>query len=860
MESVARQWKLEAEAARLGAERLRENTRKDESREYASGTVWGRWLVNKQILDVAAFIKAKRSRLTQGKAQQGGIKLIDVIMLIEPEVLAAIAAKRTLDLIGVGKDNKGRPKNTYTKVCATIGAAVEAEGRFMWYEHVAHKDWKAVKAQYFKPTTGTRQKEVISKTMMKRRGYVWKKWTEAKRVQVGAFLLDAIAHTAKWFEHKRLNHKGKYSYHLVEMSDELRNLKDHLMAVAELQAPLAWPMVCEPADWDLSTKKGGYLTNELRQGFSLIRGQRCTPTLGEQPQHWLNMLNTLQKVGYRVNPITYKLAKQLEERQLDLDSFIMRENEVPIPRPDTDDPDVIFQWRKDRTEQENRNAALKGKRYRTLETMMIARRFADEEVFYIPWSFDYRGRVYPLVSFMSPQGTGLEKSLYLFKDAQPVTFRTKYWLAIHLANTAGMDKLPMNERVQWVKDNLTIIKAIAEDPLGNLGVLESFDDPWSGVAACYEFYHCVVLKDKAHTDLPIATDATCSGLQHLSAMTLDEGTATLVNVKPGASPQDAYKAVLKRTLELLREPSPELCKWAYDKNRKALKAFYKDLLKHILFGCDLPDAPTYIEMARPDLADWGEEVGRKLAKRVVMTVPYAATPHSNRGYIREAIVGYEQSREKQIYAELNRLLTKEEKRRPSGQDLTIYTKVMLAAMEEVVPGPIKVMNWIKEQIGEYFTENPDGTVEWDTPSGFHVKQDKRHLEITQVRTQLLGNVVANKVAVGEKGVNKDKHRNCSAPNFIHSMDAALLHLSFAGYDKPFTLIHDSILTTATDMHYMAKVIRERFAEIYSKDEKGLIPLQAFAQVIGVKTAADHLINLEKGLDISTVKESTYFFC
>ena len=557
--------------------------------------------------------------------------------------------------------------------------------------------------------------------------------------------------------------------------------------------------------------------------------------------------------------MTYKLAIQLEARELDLGSFVMRDNEQPIPRPDTTDKDLLFNWRKDRTEQENRNAALKGKRYRTLETLMIARRFVGEDTFYIPWSFDYRGRVYPLVSFMSPQGTDIEKSLYLFKDAQPVNEHTSKWLARHLANTAGQDKLSMEEKVDWVKDHEDVIKAIAEDPLGNLSELEAFDDPWSGVAACHEYYHVVMLKDKAHTDLPIATDATCSGLQHLSAMTLDEETATLVNVKPGATPQDAYKAVLKKTLELLREPSEELQAWAYEKNKKALRAFYKDLLVWLLFAGDLPNSPQYVEMVRPDLADWGEDVGRKLAKRVVMTVPYAATPHSNRGYIREAIVDHEHAREKQLQQELNRLLTKEEKRRPSSTDLSLFTKVMLVAMEHVVPGPIKVMNWIKEQIGDYFTENPEGLVQWVTPSNFPVRQDKRHINLVRIQTHLLGSSIDNRVGDGEKGVNKDKHRNCSAPNFIHSMDAALLHLSFAGYDKPFTLIHDSILTTASNMEEMALVIREKFEEIYSENEDGLIPLQAFAQVLGVKTAADHLINLENGLDVKSVNQSTYFF-
>lgn len=823
---MCRQWKLEAEAARLGAERLRSKTQAHEERGGASQAVWGEALVKQAISAVSAAIVEKKNRLTQGKAQKGGIKLWDCLSLIEPEVLAAISTKRTLDLIGMGRMNNGKHRNTYTNVSATIGAAIESEARFRWYEHVASKEWKACKAKYFKPTTGTRQKEIVSRTIMTRRGYRWETWSQPKRVQVGAFMLDRIAETVGWFKFTRAP-KGKnmVGLHLVEMSDELTNVKAHLLAMAELLAPLTWPMVCPPADWS-NKDRGGYLTNELRQGFSLVRRQRCSITLGETP---LNMLNTLQRVPYRVNPATYTLMKQLEERQLDLGSFVLRENEQPIPRPDTEDDEIIFQWRKDRTEQENRNAALAGKRYRTLETIVTADRFAPEEQIFVPWSFDYRGRVYPLISYMSPQGTDMEKSLYLFADPQPINDQTEFWLAVHLANTAGYDKLPMNERVQWVRDNVSLISRIAEDPLGNLHELEAFDEPWCGVAACVEYHACVIACTKQTTDLPVATDATCSGLQHLSAMTLDGATGALVNVLPGEKPQDAYKAVLAETLRLLKEPTRSLKEWAEERD---------------------------LTLPNPALAAWGEEVGRKLAKRVVMTVPYAATPHSNRGYIREAILGYEQAREKQIQKELDRFLTKEEKRRPSGGDLTLYTKVMLSAMENVVPGPIKVMNWIKEQVGEFFTHQPDGRIEWTTPSGFPVIQDKRHLLMQKVRTQLLGEVIQNWVVNGQKDVNVDKHRNCSAPNFIHSMDAALLHMSFAGFDRPFTLIHDSILTTASDMGYMAGVIREQFAELYSGDAN-TIPLAEFAKVLGVATPA-HLI-LET-MDIDEVNESTYFFC
>ena len=48
-------------------------------------------------------------------------------------------------------------------------------------------------------------------------------------------------------------------------------------------------------------------------------------------------------------------------------------------------------------------------------------------------------------------------------------------------------------------------------------------------------------------------------------------------------------------------------------------------------------------------------------------------------------------------------------------------------------------------------------------------------------------------------VDLNHHKNATAPNLIHSLDASLLHLSALRFDAPLSLIHDSVLCRATDM-------------------------------------------------------------
>ena len=59
----------------------------------------------------------------------------------------------------------------------------------------------------------------------------------------------------------------------------------------------------------------------------------------------------------------------------------------------------------------NKNAASFKKSCRTRMTMEAAKLFKDKKEFFIPWSFDYRGRAYPIPAFLTPQDTDFGKSL-----------------------------------------------------------------------------------------------------------------------------------------------------------------------------------------------------------------------------------------------------------------------------------------------------------------------------------------------------------------------------------------------------------------------------------------------------------------
>ena len=363
-------------------------------------------------------------------------------------------------------------------------------------------------------------------------------------------------------------------------------IKDKVMATAELFSPIAWPMLIEPNDWSNETQ-GGYILNEVMKGYDMVRRGNPSCIQGETP---ISFLNKIQKVAYTLNPFVVTVAETLMDRGIQVGKFIPVV-EMPLP-PKPVDIAENFDSRKDyrrrAAEVMNINANAFERSCRTRMTMNAVQVFKDKDKFFIPWSFDYRSRVYPIPAFLTPQDTDFGKSLLKFHDSAFVTPEAEHWLAFQVATTYGLDKDTMKDRQIWVSQNHDLITRVAMDPIGNLPDWEGADEPWQFLAACEEYHACVLTCSRQFTNLMVATDATCSGLQILSGLARDKSTAKLVNVVPSDKPQDAYKVIAEHAK---------------------------------------PNVPDCIK----------QHMDRKVTKRTVMTIPYNAKPYSNRSYIREAL-------------------------------------------------------------------------------------------------------------------------------------------------------------------------------------------------------------------------------
>jgi hypothetical protein len=104
---------------------------------------------------------------------------------------------------------------------------------------------------------------------------------------------------------------------------------------------------------------------------------------------------------------------------------------------------------------------------------------------------DWRGRVYQL-PYLNMQREDSVRCLFKFANGRKLSsrnvggFTDHEMLEIHAANCAGENKRSWDGRLQWVKDNRSLIEATADDPIATQSKWQDFDDPFCFVAACRE--------------------------------------------------------------------------------------------------------------------------------------------------------------------------------------------------------------------------------------------------------------------------------------------------------------------------------------------------------------------------------------
>jgi len=528
-------------------------------------------------------------------------------------------------------------------------------------------------------------------------------------------------------------------------------------------------------------------------------------------------VNALQRTPWRINEFVVDTLRQCWDSGQSWEGLPPRDNlalpKYPFskePKYLNDEETAVFKaFKSERNKIHSYNNKSMSKRIQVERTIQLAEQYKDIEKMWYVWQLDFRGRKYPVESFLSPQNADYSKALLEFANPATITNDEEArWLAIHGANVFGVDKVSLEDREMWAYMNVDNAVDVYNDPLSNRWWQEA-DKPWQALAWCYEwalYSNARQFGEHFETHLPCASDGSCNGLQHLSAMLRDLEGGKAVNLTPHDTPQDIYTDVAKRTTELLQQEGTTLA---------------------------------------TELLNIG--VCRKICKRPVMIVPYSGTQHSCRDYILEAL---------------------EEKckgNNPWGDDFwqpaTYLAKFVWKAINEVIVSAHKVMDYIKSIAKLYSKQGRP--FEWETPTGLLVRQSYSNTKKLRIWTHLSGSTVKlNYRQPLEKTVDSRKSVSGASPNFTHSLDAAALTFTVDKCLKEgitdFAMVHDSYGTHSPNMVKLNDKLREAFVEMY-RDNDVLQNLYDSA----VNTLAEGTEIPEpppRGtLNIEEVLQSDYFF-
>jgi DNA-directed RNA polymerase len=531
---------------------------------------------------------------------------------------------------------------------------------------------------------------------------------------------------------------------------EVNAFMDDVLVRAIRNNPLLSPLTTPPQSWT-DIRKGG-LPPDHWAHLPLIRSHHPSIEIAAreairtgQMQKVLDAVNALQAVAYTIN-----------EPVLD---FIRRLGHPTPNHPNVSDREQQEAWAKLRAWEFD---------------MVTAEAMACCERFYVPLNIDFRGRLYGVSHFNFAREDHV-RGLFLFADGKPIGDDGLFWLKTHVAARADGNtwskvkkpsKLHPKDQVLWTKDNLQTVRAIGEAALAGYSPATL---PWSlpeapcqFIAACVELVQALDAGPDFVTRLPITVDASCSGLQHLCAMTRAE-EGKFVNLTPSREGDDFYTRVAKA---------------AYHAN---------------------PDVQGLMD----------GESDRAIVKRPAMSYFYGSRPGTwtNTGG-RWRPFGMT----KQIADVL-----KERKQSPQGA-----TKLALAiyrVIEKMVPKAKAVREFL-EQLAKLCAENGK-PLRWTTPLGLPVINRYHEPETEIVSVSLNGRRRRVKLTVGDRdGINKKKAANAVTANFTHSVDASHLQLvALAAANKGIEMlsVHDCFGTAAPDVGGLGAIIREQFIRLHELD-------------------------------------------
>ena len=413
--------------------------------------------------------------------------------------------------------------------------------------------------------------------------------------------------------------------------------------------------------------------------------------------------------------------------------------------------------------------------------VVVAETLAAHGRFYVPLNIDFRGRIYAIPHF-NFQREDCVRALFLFADGEPIGEEGLKHLKAHVAACADgtswsrikkPSDLNLAKRVEWTESNLPLLRKIGEAALrGDDPIKWALPKkPYQFIAACLELVQALDKGPDFITRLPLTFDASCSGLQHLCAMTRDEKGARYVNLIPSLyrPPDAAETGDIRKIIGAPTEESEDAHQVADD--------FYSRIA---FIVSENTEAARHME-GRFD---------RAIVKQPTMSFFYGAVPG---GFVKNRAGKW---RPYGMTKQVADVLDERGIRNPKAAKLIAHE--INSSIEGMVPKAKEVRDFL-EGLAKICAER-GLPLRCTTPLGLPFINRYHEPKIKIISVSLKGRRRRVKLAVGDKpGIAKKKATNAVTANFVHSIDAAHLQLVALAADREginLVTVHDCFGATA----------------------------------------------------------------
>ena len=551
---------------------------------------------------------------------------------------------------------------------------------------------------------------------------------KALLAQLGMKLLDTVIECSGIFEYASITKRNGAQINteltIVLTSDSVDAMK-RIDARAEWQKPVMPLMVTKPAPWD-ENLSGGYISEDMK--MDLLKGA----SLGylESLEEYdlspaLSAMNILQSTPFRVNAKVLAVMNEVWERDWNIGVMPKKEpRAIPAMPVQLDgtmsdeartaaieafkaaNPDAWKEWKKAASEAKAWNAsAERATKIQDVDNLLdLANEHAKYDAFYSPVQMDFRTRLYYVANLLTPQGNDLAKGLLEFANGVAMTEQGARSLAIAGATmyaNGGIDKAPMEERLQWVRDNDGIIRACARDPLNNewfWGNADGGATAWTFLAFCFEWAAWREHGEGYVSHLIIYADGKANGTQHHSAAMRDAYTAPYVCMVPMEKPQDLYTLVLEKVNARIEA--------GLDDDTPVKK--------------DDANSPTRGQL----FSLVAGKLKRNHVKRACMTYSYGVTPMGVRDQLKADHAEFFKQFDKSL-------------RKPL---ITLLAGEIMAAVKDTVKASAVCMKFLQD-VARVVAE-AGLPINWVTPDGFAVEQKYEKFDQYVVNTTISGGLRA----------------------------------------------------------------------------------------------------------------------